>query len=78
MKVVVFDVMNEPDCIGQVIDTEKVTVSDEAGNTLCTINTPVIVTEEGEILRGYECWWMPLEEFVTINHQMLYEKEVCL
>jgi hypothetical protein len=78
MKVVVFDDMNEPDCIGQIIDTEQVTVSDEAGNTLCKINTPVIVTEEGEILRGYECWWMPLSEFVDINLMMLYEKEVIL
>jgi hypothetical protein len=27
-----------------------------------TFNTPVITLDDGTILKGYECWWAPVEE----------------
>lgn len=76
MKVVIFDEMNEPMALGQIIYRETVTVDDPFGHPLCKIKTPVIVTEDGEILRGYECWWIDYEDFVTVNHMMLYKQKV--
>lgn len=26
-----------------------------------TIDTPVITLDDGTVLRGYECWWAPIE-----------------
>lgn len=31
----------------------------EIGDT--SIDTPVITLDDGSVLRGYECWWTPIE-----------------
>ncbi len=76
MKVVVFDIMNEPIGIGELTRYEDLTVTDENDKVLCKVKTPVIVMEDGEVFAGFECWWMDYEEFVNINHMMLYKQEV--
>lgn len=78
MKVVVFDIMNEPIGLGTIIDREEVIVHDEYDKTVARISSPVIVMEDGEILRGYECWWIDYDTFVTINLIMLYKQKVKL
>ncbi len=31
----------------------------------------VITLENGDIVLGIECWWMPLSTFITVNQQVL-------
>jgi hypothetical protein len=78
MKVVVFDEMNEPIGIGELTRYEDLTITDDNNKVLCKVKTPVIIMEDGEMVAGFECWWMDFAEFVTINQLMLYKQEVKL
>lgn len=52
---------------------ETVPVVDDDDNAVMTLNDhPVIVMDEtGEIVYGFECWWIELAEFVTANQMVL-------
>lgn len=65
MKVCVFDAKDPeiPIGIGDFCRTEDIMIaSDEYGDReVCIIKDhPVIVMEDGEVLRGIECWWYPV------------------
>lgn len=63
MKVQVFDTNQEPIGIGDFCRTEDIqlAIGDDDGRVVCTLKDhPVIVMEDGEILRGIDCWWYPL------------------
>jgi hypothetical protein len=51
----------EPLGMGDLCRYEDITLIDDDDNIIATLkNHPVIVMEDGEVLRGIECWWYPL------------------
>ena len=61
MKVAVLDVAGNPLGMGIHLGLEEVQIIDDDGTPMGSITTPRIVMEEdGEIMYGYECWWIPI------------------
>jgi hypothetical protein len=65
MKVCVFDAKDPemPIGMGDFCRTENIRIaSDEYGDREIYVikDHPVIVMEDGEVLRGIECWWYPV------------------
>jgi hypothetical protein len=72
--VVVFDLTEEMNILGLgSCRIEDVTiVNDDDTKVLDVLHDhPVITMEDGEMICGIECWWIPLAEFVSANQQVL-------
>lgn len=72
MEVVVFTAEHEELVGAGELHREDLHVVDDKDKIIFTLKDhPHIIMEDGEIILGLECWWIPMGEFVTANQQVL-------
>lgn len=71
IEVAVFS--KEDELIGRgLMRFEDLDIVDDDNKKVCTIeNHPIIILENGDILYGIECWWIPLSTFITVNQSVI-------